>query len=116
MSCTFDLEGMKPILGDDVIELPKSIKVHWYGRTNEFDFEIKFISKRGVGFTEYVDDCPWCGLYDESTCVMPDGTRICAEDFYNKTINWQEQFVDAVLNWVNGSELKITDEVEFMDI
>lgn len=116
MSRKFDLEDMKPLLGGGVIELPESIKVHWYGRTAEFDFEIKFISKLGVGFPEYMCGGKWCGLYDKTTCVMPDGTRICAKDFSKNGGYWREQFVAAVLDWLKGPELKIIDEVEFMDI
>ena len=52
MSRKFTLEEMKPMLGNDAIELSESIKVHWIGHHHDFDFEIKFISKRGVGFPE----------------------------------------------------------------
>lgn len=116
MSRKFDLEDMKPLLGDDIIELPESIKVHWHGHCREFDFEIKFISKRGVGFPERMCGGQWCGLYYESICVMPDGTRICAEDFSKNGGNWQEQFINAILDWLKGPELKIVEEIEFMDI
>lgn len=116
MSYKYELEDMKPLLGNDVIELPESIKVHWHGSSHEFDFEIKFISKRGVGFPERMCGGQWCSLYSNSICVMPDGTRISAEEFNNYD-NWEEIFVNAILNWVkNPSKLKIVDEVEFMDI
>lgn len=115
MSRKYELADMKPMLGNDVIELPESIKVHWHGHCHEFDFEIKFISKLGVGFPEKMCGGQWCGLYPRSICVMPDGTRICAEEFNNYD-NWKEIFVNAILNWAKHTELKIVDEVEFMDI
>jgi len=115
MSRKFTLEEMKPMLGNDVIELPESIKVHWHGQCHEFDFEIKFISKRGVGFPERMCGGQWCSIYSNSICVMPDGTRISAEEFNNYD-NWEEIFVNAILNWAKHSELKIVDEIEFMDI
>lgn len=116
MSCKYELEDMKPLLGNDVIELPESIKVHWHGQCHEFDFEIKFISKRGVGFPERMCGGQWCSLYSNSICVMPDGTRICVEDYSKNDDNWQEQFINAILNWVKGPKLRIVDEIEFMDI
>ena len=115
MSSKFTLEEMKPMLGPDTIELPKSIKVHWHGSLNEYDFEIKFISKRGVGFPERMYGGQWCGLYRSSICVMPDGTRICAKEFNNYD-NWAEIFMNAILNWIKSPKLKIIEEVEFMDI
>jgi len=116
MSRKFTLEEMKPMLGNDVIELPKSVKVHWHGSYNEFDFEIKFISNCGVGFPETMCGGKWCGLNYNSICVMPDGTRICAKDFAKDSDNWQERFINAILDWVKGPELKIVDVIEFMDI
>lgn len=116
MSRKFTIEDMKPMLGDNVVELSKSVKVHWRGCHNEFDFEIKFISKRGVGFPETMCGGKWCGLYNNSICVMPDGTKICAEDYSKDGGNWQEQFTTAILNWIRGPELKIVEEIEFMDI
>lgn len=115
MSRKFVLEDMKPMMGPDTIELPKEIKVHWHGSCNEYDFTIKFISKRGVGFPERMYGGKWCGLYRSSICVMPDGTRICAEEFNNYS-NWQEIFINAILDWAKGPELKIVVEIEFMDI
>lgn len=116
MSHKFDLEDMKQVMGPDTIELPESIKVHWHGGCGEYDFEIKFISKRGVGFPERMCGGKWCGLYRSSICVMPDGTRICAEDFSKNNGNWEERFINAILDWLNGHELKIIEEIEFMDI
>lgn len=115
MSRKFTLEEMKPMLGNDTIELPESIKVHWIGHHHDFDFEIKFVSKRGVGFPERMCGGQWCGLYYNSICVMPDGTKIRAEEFNNYD-NWQEIFVNAILNWVKRPTLKIVDVIEFMDI
>lgn len=116
MSRKFTLEEMKPMMGNDTIELPESIKVHWHGHQHDFDFEIKFISKRGVGFPEKMYGGQWCGLYANSICVMPDGTRICAEDFSKHSGNWEQEFINAILNWLKGPELKIVDVIEFMDI
>ena len=116
MSHKFDLEDMKSVMGNDTIELPKSINVHWHGSCGEYDFEIKFISKHGVGFPERMCGGKWCGLYSKSICVMPDGTRICAEDFSKNSDNWEERFINAILDWVKGPELKIIEDIEFMDI
>lgn len=116
MSSKFTLEDMKPMMGPDTIELPKEIKVHWRGSCGKYDFVIKFISKRGVGFPEKMYGGKWCGLYRSSICVMPDGTRICAEDFSKIGGNWEERFINAILDWAKGPELKIVDEIEFMDI
>lgn len=116
MSRKFTLKEMKPMLGNDAIELPESIKVHWIGHHHDFDFEIKFISKRGVGFPERMCGGQWCGLYTNSICVMPDGTKICAEDFSKIGGNWEERFINAILDWVKGPKLKIVDVIEFMDI
>ena len=77
---------------------------------------MRFInSKRGVGFPERMCGGQWCGLYYNSICVMPDGTKIRAEEFNNYD-NWQEIFVNAILNWVKRPTLKIVDVIEFMDI
>ena len=116
MSHKFNLAEMKTMIGDDVIELPESIKVHWRGHLDEFDFEIKFVSKRGVGFPEKMCGGSWCGLYTKSICVMPDGTKIFAEDFSKNGGNWEKEFINAILNWVKGPSLKIIEEIEFMDI
>ena len=46
----FDLESMKDSLGDDTVELPEEINVHWQSYNNHWDFTIKFISSYGAGF------------------------------------------------------------------
>ena len=40
----FDLESMKNSLGDNTVELPDEIKVHWQSFNDHWDFTIKYIS------------------------------------------------------------------------
>jgi hypothetical protein len=107
-------DHFQKFIRDTVFELHEAIKIHMKtSRGNNYDFDIKFIWRYGVGFLEEdkEDHCTWCSVYNNTIITMPDGTKIVSRDDVGG-------FVKDVFNWFKRRELKLvmTDEVEFMDI
>jgi hypothetical protein len=97
----------------DIYELPEAIKVHVISsRGYNYDFDIKFIWRYGVGFPESDEGCSWCSIHVDYIMTMPDGTKLIMGD--------PGEFIKEVFNWFERrkhQEVKlVTDEVEFMDI
>lgn len=117
----FDLKSMKNSLGDDTIELPEEIKVHWQSSNDHWDFTIKYISPYGAGFPRRWDGCKYVGISERSKCTMPDGTVFDANDrSYGETESIRiHTFVRKIIEWADKHarpKLYLSDEVEFMDI
>lgn len=117
----FDLESMRKSLGEDTIELPDEIKVQWESITDHWSFTIKYISSYGVGFPRRDGGCKYCSFNTYSKCTMPDGTVFDINNWaYGKTLPEKiDTFVRKVIEWANKHakpKLRLTDEVEFMDV
>ena len=117
----FDLESMKDSLGDDTIELPEEINVHWQSYSNHWDFPIKFISKYGAGFPRRWDGCKYVSINEETKCTMPDGTVFNINDrSYGETWTIRNHtFVNKIIEWAENHarpKLRLVDDTEFMDI
>lgn len=117
----FDLESMKISLGDDTVELPEEINVHWQSYDNHWDFPIKFISTYGAGFPRRWDGCKYVSTNDETKCTMPDGTVFNVNDrSYGETATIRVRtFVNKIIEWAEKHarpKLRLSDETEFMDI
>lgn len=109
----FDLESMKKSLGDNTVELPEEIKVHWQSGSDHWDFTIKYISTYGAGFPRRWDGCKYVSINERSKCTMPDGTVFDSNNcnirtFVRKIIEWAEKHARP--------KLRLSDEVEFMDV
>lgn len=117
----FDLESMKKSLGDNTVELPEEIKVHWQSGSNHWDFTIKYISTYGAGFPRRWDGCKYVSIGGYSKCTMPDGTVF---DSNNRNYGERESirirtFVRKIIEWADKHarpKLRLSDEVEFMDV
>lgn len=118
----FDLESMKNSLGDNTVELPEEINVHWQSYEDHWDFPIKFISTYGAGFPRRWDGCKYVSISGErSKCTMPDGTVFDANNqSYGETKSIRVQtFVKKIIEWAEKHakpKLRLSDETEFMDI
>ena len=112
---------MKNSLGDNTVELPEEINVHWQSYSDHWDFTIKYISTYGAGFPRRWDGCKYVSINEHSKCTMPDGTVFDSADrhygdtesiriytFVNKIIEWAEKHAKP--------KLRLSDETEFMDI
>lgn len=117
----FDLESMKNSLGDNTVELPEEINVHWQSYNDHWDFPIKFISPCGAGFPRRWDGCKYVGMGDRTKCTMPDGTVFNVNDqSYGETETIRvHTFVKKIIEWAEKHarpKLRLSDETEFMDI
>lgn len=117
----FDLESMKNSLGDDTVELPEEIKVHWQSYGDHWDFTIKYISTYGAGFPRRWEGCKYVGINGSSKCTMPDGTVFNSADLhYGDTESIRiYTFVNKIIEWAEKHakpKLRLSDETEFMDI
>lgn len=117
----FDLESMKNSLGDNTIELPEEIKVHWQSFNDHWDFTIKYISSYGAGFPRRWDGCKYVSFNERTKCTMPDGTVFELNDIiYGETYSIRcNTFAENIIEWANKHakpKLRLTDEVEFMDV
>jgi hypothetical protein len=117
----FDLESMKNSLGDDAVELPEEIKVHWQSYGDHWDFTIKYISTYGAGFPRRWDGCKYVSINGFSKCTMPDGTVFHSADrHYGETESIRiRTFVRKIIEWADKHarpKLRLSDEVEFMDV
>lgn len=121
MNEEFDLESMKFVLGDSVLELPDEINVHWESYIRYWDFPIKYISIYGAGFPRRWNGAKYVGLNENTKCTMPDGTVFDTSDrSYGETETIRVYtFVRKIIEWANKHvkfKLQLSDEVEFMDI
>lgn len=117
----FDLESMKNSLGDDTVELPEEIKVHWQSFDNHWDFPIKYIGKYGAGFPRSWDGCKYVSINEQTKCTMPDGTVFDINDSsYGETESIRvHTFIRKIIEWAEKyarPKLRLSDEVEFMDV
>ena len=117
----FDLESMKNSLGDNTVELPEEINVHWQSYSDHWDFTIKYISTYGAGFPRRWDGCKYVSINECSKCTMPDGTVFDSADrHYGDTESIRvHTFVKKIIEWAEKHarpKLRLSDETEFMDI
>lgn len=117
----FDLESMKTSLGDNTVELPEEINVHWQSFNDHWDFTIKYISAYGAGFPRRWDGCKYVSINERSKCTMPDGTVFDTNDSsYGESISIRiHTFVKKIIEWAEKHarpKLRLSDETEFMDI
>ena len=117
----FTLESMKNSLGENTVELPEEINVHWQSYDDHWDFPIKFISTYGAGFPRRWDGCKYVSIGEHSKCTMPDGTVFDAtKRSYGETESIRIQtFVKKIIEWAESHarpKLRLIDDTEFMDI
>jgi len=117
----FNLESMKNSLGNDVVELPEEINVHWESSGDHWYFPIKYISTYGAGFPRRLDGYKYVSISERSKCMMPDGTVFDANDrSYGETESIRvHTFVKKIIEWAEKHarpKLRLSDETEFMDI
>ena len=117
----FNLESMKNSLGNDTVELPDEINVHWESSGDHWYFTIKYISTWGAGFPRRWDGFKYVSISERSKCTMPDGTVFDANDqSYGETKSIRvHTFVKKIIEWAEKHarpKLRLSDETEFMDI
>ena len=117
----FDLESMKESLGDSTVELPDEINVYWQDYDSHWECTIKYISTYGVGFPRRWDGYKYCSIGERTKCTMPDGTVFDTNDEgYGLTRNSRiRTFVNKIVDWAEKHakpKLRLSDEIEFMDI
>ena len=121
MAEEFNLESMKNSLGDNTVELPDEINVHWQSFGDFWDFPIKYISPYGAGFPRRWDGCKYVSINEKTKCTMPDGTVFDTTDRkYGETETIRvHTFVQKIIEWADNHtkpKLRLSDETEFMDI